>query len=453
MPSAHQLIAELIDESIRARQRRLHVTGSTECTLYALKAVDAKLDNNIRALASFGSDALTACEARVDASQGVRRDAAVHLHCAVAVQSADHPSTNQLLLQLVRRHHEQHTLAVRDALWFFPAGATDFDIRHGHIDLLLGQSDPTLQLFGVWAGLLRGALQAAAWATDHLSPIEHDPQSSDDALRRCCELALANLAAELPPDERCRWLLGGNVADRRHALDLLASSGKAAQHLGVDGCLTMAECADAALQRQAWFTASSMDPVACAAAARRSQTLSDEWRTSLLALGGAPEDLIRIVAAVCANDQPPRPECSDALHLMLGHVPVAVRQTPIDRLLRESQLRSDVLHAFRRAHVNVQNQADECAWDPSLWLAPESLNSRVRLRYGQRLVDRQVIGLPAEIASRLSAMVRQALYWEQARAEHTSFGRGLSAYAHARMQYLALDAAEFRHEHLASRVA
>lgn len=453
MPSAQQLIGELLDESLRARLRRLHVTGRTECTLYALKAVDAKLDRNVLALASFGDDALNALEAKVNESQGPMRDAAVHLLCAVATQMPAGSARDQALLQIVQRHQVQHELAVRDALWFFPVGLLEFEIRQDHVDLLLRQSDPMLQLFGVWAGFLRGALQAAVWASDYLSHFPPGSQASEAALRRCCELALASLGAELPDADRCQKLLEGSAADRRHALDLLAASGRAATQLTVQQCLQLAQTDDPALQRQAWFVASAIDPRACATAAHRAEQLGDEWRVLLDALGGSPESLVRTAASLCAAEEPPSPECSDALHLLLGHVPVAARQTPVDSPLRESQVRSDVLHLLRRAHINVNNQAHVCAWDESQVLATEALNAGVRLRYGHRLVGSQVPGIPVEIASRLSAVVRQTLYWEQARARSSPFGRGLSAYANARMQYLVLEAAAFNDEHLALQVA
>ena len=90
MPSRERLILELLDETVRARRRRLYITRGLGTRLLGLKTVDAKLDRNVRALAVFGEDTLQACSARLDETGHPQdRDALVHLRAACAVQMRD----------------------------------------------------------------------------------------------------------------------------------------------------------------------------------------------------------------------------------------------------------------------------------------------------------------------------------------------------------------------------
>ena len=450
MPSAQNLIDELLDESIRARQRRVHITSSTEATLYALKAVDAKLDENLRALASFGIGTLAICEQRLDQASSAERDAAVHLLCAVAVQLPASKQRDEAILNIVKRHWSTHKQAVNDALWFFPVGLSEFDIRHDHVMLLIGQGDPNLQHIGVTLAACRGVMQAGPWVYDKLRELGI---ASDGPLQRACEMTLACLNLCLPQEQRLLALLKGADDAQRHALQLIAQSGQARQLLDAPHYLSLTNTSDQTVQQLAWCLAALADPQACATALNGPLQLAVELRTRLGALVGSPRALIHCVQAITAQDTPPHAEGSDALLVLLGQVPVGVNQTPIEPLARSAQLRTYVLQCLRHSHVNVNNEADVCPWEPAQFLAPESLTTATRLRYGQRLHAPQPGCIPVEIASRLSAAMRQTLYWEQACARGHSFGFGLSAYANARMQYSVLNAAQWHDEHLAQRAA
>lgn len=447
MPSAQDLISELLDESIRARQRRVHITSNTEATLYALKAVDAKFDDNLRALASFGFGTLEQCEQRLRAANATEKDAAVHVLCALAVQLPASTQRDEAILNIVKRYWGGHTQSVSDALWFFPVGLSEFDIRHDHVILLLKQADPAVQHIGVTLAACRGAMEAGPWVYDKWRQLKGE----DTALYRACELTLACLGLNPPPEQRLADLLTGPIGARKHALELIAQSGHARKLLGVSRYLDLAAIEDSAAHPLSWYLAALADPQACAIALCGAPQVADELRVRVGALIGAPRDLIDCVQAITAQDTPPGAAHRDALLVLLGQVPVAAIQTPIDPQMRSAQLRTHVLQCLRHSHVNVNNEADVCPWEPEQFLAPESLATTTRLRFGQRLHAPQPGCIPVEIASRLSAPMRQALYWEQACAHGHSFGFGLLAYANARMQYSVLHAAQWHDEHLAQR--
>lgn len=447
MPSAQDLIRELLDESVRARRRRLWLSSTRDCTLYALKPVDATLDRNIQALASFGPEALQACNQKIKASAGSRadEDAAVHLLCAVAVQLPDGDQRNRDLQAFMAQYLANHAIAIRDALWFYPVGLNEFDIRHHHVVALLADANPAIQRLAIDILGRRGARTLAPLLRQRHLAIG----TGEHALRPTYELALARLGFGLPTAidriPRIHQLLAGSPQDRKHALALIAASGQTGA-LTSEQYLEMARTSDAEQQRLALCLATLVDPLVCAQAISRETTIDPALRTRIMALAGWIPGLIRNIQSLTAQTGPSSAENDDMLLTVLGHVPAAAKTTVIDTVAREQQLRDAVLRCLRQCHVNVHNDADTCPWETQRLLAPEALEQPVRVRHGNRFGAGGSI--PTEIASRMSSDMRQLLYWEQAGAAQAPYGFDLSPYANARLQYTVLQASEWLTQHL-----
>lgn len=441
MTTSNQLMTELIDESIRARRRRLTLTRTHDYTLNALRAVDAQLDRNVQALASLGMETLDACDAKIRASSGQTDEetAGVHLLCAVAVQMPPGKDRDTALHGIVQQLCPQFPDAVRDALWFFPATPHMFVVRHDHVRLLLGSPDEQVRQLAAEIAGLRGARDSADLIARQLIALA--PGGGE--ARRTYELAFVRMGLGLPqPDTHARsigQLLAGEASDQQHGLSLLLAAGQA--HLfSARQYLKLAEQAFGPLAHFAWSLATLRDPL-LAVSASAEHSLPAPLQQRILAFAGALPGLIDVVDELTARPAPITSTQADMLLTVLGELPASVLARPIDSQAREAELRAIFLQAMRQSHVNVHNDADIAPWQSARLLTQDALAKHARVRYGQRCADKPV--LPTELVSHMSPYMRQLLYWEQSACAQQPFGFDLSPYANARLQLNTLQATEW----------
>lgn len=430
MPRREQLIAELLEDTARARRRRLHITGAMDFRLLALQTVDDKIDRNLRALSVFGQDALQAAEQAIAASDHApTTNALIHVAAACAVQTAAPQDDAVLLAQWFERYGAAHRTALRDAWWFYPLDRASAARHPARVAALLRSTHEPARTLGIeLAG--RCGMQACL---PLISPIAG--AAPDGPPLRASELALCRLG-QAPVDlaARIQRRSGGAAEDLLHALRLIAASG----HLDlaqVEGYLRCAHMPHPALQRLGWCLATLCDPVQAHHRAEAHATMDPGLRLQVLALAGFPHALIAVAREVTTQLGPATAPQMDALSVLLGDVPMQVRANDVSPQEREQAVRLRVLQVFRDAHIAVTNDAKTCAWEAARMLAePDPAHNR-RLRFGRAARPREDGGAALQApVQQLGSLMRQALYIEQSVQARQPVGAGLSAYASTRHQ-------------------
>lgn len=431
MPSRETLIDALLDETVRARRRRLNVTRALDVRFLGLKTVDSKLDRNIRALAVFGDDALHAATQKLAGlTHAPTVDALVHVLAACAAQAASTADHHELLEQLHNLYAKNHRSALRDAWWFYPISRRAFDLHMQRVANML-QSRQMLehQLMATELAGRLGMLGCGPQIIDLLS------QTPDNPLHRSGELALCRMGiAPNTLPQRIQSLMQGGTTDVWHALRLIASSGQA-EGASIDQLLNWAQSSEQALSRLAWCLATISNPSAAHEASINNSVMDPALRTRVLALAGFPSGLIAIVRSLTEQNTPATPAQIDALAVFLGDVPMELSADPVDPVKREEALRAAVLKTLRMAHIPVRNEAKVCEWSADVMLAePHSPRSR-RLRYGTAVRPKEGGGVAlSTTVLQMGSLMRQALYIEQSVQAGRPIGAGLSAYASSRLQ-------------------
>lgn len=430
MPSRDQLIAELLEETVRARRRRLHITGTMDFRLLALQTVDRKIDRNVRALSVFGQHTLEALDNELSAcAPGPALDALVHVAAACGMEMHGHARADDMGARWFSRYGEHHRTAFRDAWWFFPQSRQGDAARIARTAALLASNAESIQNLGVElagrCGIAASAPRVAALATE----------LPDGTLLRACELALCRLnhpPSDLPARIHRRGT--GDADALLHALRLVATSGRL-DLVPMPGYLQCTRMQHPALQRLAWCLATLGDPVQAHRLALEDATLDDGMRWRVLALAGFPEGLIHLGRSVLQQPSEPTPAQLDALWTFLGDVPAEVRDKTAPPEIREQALRLAVLQTLRNAHVGVTNQARHADWTPEAMLAGAPPGQSRRLRFGHALRRQEDGGAALGSAVlQLTTLMRQALYIEQSVQSKKAVGAGLSAYAPSRHQ-------------------
>ncbi|RZJ14158.1 MAG: hypothetical protein EON50_07110 [Acidovorax sp.] len=433
MPSRAKLIDELLDETVRARRRRLNVTGTSDVRLLGLKTVDFKIDRNIRALAIFHSDSLDAGVNQLTRmTHAPTVHALVHVVAACAVQSVSTSRRKGLLELLFERYGGQHRSALRDAWWFYPMGRSAFDLHSQGIADMLQSSQSDRKLMAMELAGRLGMTHCASRIADWVAA------TSDGPGHRIGELALCRmgLVSETLPG-RIEQLIRGSEPDVMHAFRLMASSGRL-ESASSDQLISWAQSAKHDVSRLAWCLATIKNPVAAHDAVINNNAMDPDLRIRILALAGFPGGLIAVVRSVTEQALPATPAQIDALTTFLGGVPMELNAKPMDATQRDEALRTAVLAAFRVAHIPVRNEAKVCEWTPHAMLAePDTAHSARsrRLRYGaaMRLPENGGVVLHTSVLQ-MGALMRQALYIDQSVQAGRPIGAGLSAYASARHQ-------------------
>jgi hypothetical protein len=433
MPSREKLIDELLDETVRARRRRLNVTRALDVRLLGLKTVDSKIDRNIRALAVFGSDALDAAVQKLAGlTHAPAVDALVHVMAACAVQAASTANHQGLVERLFDAYGSKHRSALRDAWWFYPMSRRAFDLHLQRIASMLQSSQADHQLMAIELAGRLGMNSCSQRISELLA------NTPDSILHRSGELALCRMGTA--PDtlpKRVQSLLRGSAVDVLHGLRLIACSGLL-EGASIDQLLSWAQSPEPALSRLAWCLATICNPAAAHDAAINNTTMEPDLRIRVLAMAGFPSGLISVVRSVTDQLTPATPAQLDALSTLLGDVPMEVNAKPMDPAKREEALRTAVLKAFRATHIPVRNEAKECEWSAQAMLAePQGspgLHNR-RLRYGVAVRPKESGGVALETSVlQMGSLMRQALYIEQSVQAGHPVGAGLSAYAPSRHQ-------------------
>ena len=433
MPSREKLIDELLDETVRARRRRLNITRALDVRLLGLKTVDSKLDRNIRALAVFGSAALDAASQKLAGlTHAPTVDALVHVIAACGAQAASTANHQVLLERLVDVYGNKHRSALRDAWWFYPMSRRAFDRHLQRISNMLQSGQVSHQLM---ATELAGRLGMNSCSQRIAEMVDNAP---DGILHRSGELALCRMGTA--PDslpKRVQSLMRGSADDVLHALRLIAGSGLL-EGASIDEFLSRAQSPEPVLSRLAWCLATICNPGAAHDAAINNSSMDPDLRMRVLAMAGFPSGLIAVVRSVTDQLTPATPAQLDAMATLLGDVPMEVNAKPIDPAKREEALRTAVLRAFRTAHIPVRNEAKECEWSAQAMLAepqgPQGLHNR-RLRYGAAMRPKESGGVALDTSVlQMSSLMRQALYIEQSVQAGRPVGAGLSAYASSRYQ-------------------
>lgn len=429
MPSASQLIQELLAQTVRARQRRLFMTAADRTTLQALCSVDDMVDRNVRALSVFGSDAVDAAFRGLKATQQpAEQDAYVHVLCATVVQMPDGAERAYMLHNCVSMYLEKHRVAVRDAFWFFPVGRSMFEARDSHVRVALESDDPVFYWLGVE---LVGRTGNAALAKLLLE--RRPAHAGAEVMGRSTEMALASsgVGPILKP-QAIQRLLAGDEWAQAHALRLIAVTGQVGV-LQPRQALALTASEHPVVRRLAWTLASLTMPRETQQYALAQPTLLPEIRTRVLALTGYADGVIESLAAVVKSPSPIEAPVKDLMLLSLGQVPMEATTSTVEAPAREQALRDLVLQTLRDSHIGVTNEADQGPWTAQHMLADPDKVAQVRIRGGQR---KSAQGRLALTLMGLTAVMRQALYIEH--AVHHRSALALSAYDTARRQRDAL---------------
>lgn len=430
MPCRESLITELLEDTARARRRRLHITAAMDFRLLALQTVDDKIDRNLRALSVFGQDAIQAAEQAIAASDHApTTDALIHVAAACAVQAATPQADDEMLVRWFERFGATHRTALRDAWWFYPLDRASAARHPARVDALLRSThEPACSLGVELAG--RCGMQTCLPLIVPIAATANEGQ-----LLRASELALCRLGQ--PPDDlaaRIQRRGSGTAEDLLHALRLIAASGRL-DLAQAEGYLRCASMPHPALQRLGWCLATLCDPVQAHQQADERAAMAPDLRLQVLALAGFPQTLIAVAREVTAQPGPATAPQMDALTVLLGNVPMQVRTTDVSPEEREKALRLRVLQVFRDAHIAVTNEAKTCAWEAGLMLAEPDPAHHRRLRFGRAVRSQEAGGvalLPP--VQQLGSLMRQALYIEQSVQAHRPVGASLSAYASTRHQ-------------------
>jgi hypothetical protein len=430
MPSSEKLIHELLEETVRARRRRLNITHDMEVRLLGLKTVDSKMDRNIRALAVFGDDALKAAIKQLtESTHAATVDALVHVIAACAVQMPNTSNHVKLLELLQDQYGQKHRSALRDAWWFYPLSRRSFDLHLQRITAMLHSPQIDHQCMAIE---LAGRLGMTTCTQQLLNIVAATP--ADNVLHRTCELALCRMGAA--PDtltKRIKTLADTSSTNTLHALRLITASGQL-KGVSTENLLTWTQSTQQPISRLAWCLVAISNPTAAHNAAM-SGSMELNQRTRILALAGFPSGLISIVREITEQDIPATQAQLDALATYLEDVPMEVNAKPMDIRKREDALRAAVLKSFRAAHIPVRNEAKVCEWSAQAMLAEPHAQHGRRIRYGVAFRAKDSGGVPlGKSVPQMGALMRQALYIEQSVQAGRPIGAGLSAYATSRHQ-------------------
>jgi hypothetical protein len=435
LPPLPGLLEDLLDQGIRARQRRVMVMDHPGQTLAALKVMDAAIDRAIVAASLYGPQALRELDLRVAQSDGDKKAAAVFLRIALAVQmqTADvndwvlrHALSNERAGNLTHEMME----AVVDALRFSPVPKSPtadnsthlawlFVVAKDHPDLtplalkLVGERDVRSLRKGVEACLAQPAL--APWAHYALACMG----LAGDRTRQFVDAALnSGDAAQLEAALRVCAVDSRLATDRALELGLHAPQSSADIAWGILACR---------YPRRVYDYAMALPELAVATKVR------------LVALTGFMDGAVALCGELAQRDGRITPAEADVLELVFGHVPVEARTDPNDRAAKSKALRALVLQVCRQAHIAVKNDADQAPWDVQQILADPAQTVKLRVRDGQRITQ-DVPTLGAHVL-RVTHGLRQWLYLE--RGVYGQHAFSLSAHDVSRRQELALMVADF----------
>lgn len=422
------LLESLLDQGIRARQRRNFTADHHGQNLAALRVVDATIDRTLLAVSIYGIEALPLLDQRVSQSGGGAQDAAVFLRIAYAVQTRE-----PRLIQLVEECFGDHPRAVHEALRFFPVPSSRLGDDTSHILSLFERARQCKALASL-AIRLAGERDVKT-LREGIESLAEDPDLEADAhyalaCMGCAGLASKQFAKRCLESEDPQQMAAGlricSVAPKlsnshalKHALD------------------TAPDQADAA-----WAILACHFPRQTFDYAINNASMDLGLKIRLAALTGYADGAVALCLSLAEREGCVTPAEADLLQLVLGEVPIDARNEPNDQAAKSRALRTLLLRVFRTAHIGVNNDAEHCPWKLDLILADREQAASVRIRDGKRMTT-QLPPLDHQVLN-VTHGLRQWLYIERAiLGQHPL---ALSAYDVSRRQETAMMIAEVADE-------
>lgn len=423
----------MIDQAIRARQRRILIADNPSQKLSALRVCDSALDQAVISLSLYGADAGLQLEARIASSTGAAREAAVFLRVALVVHTRD-----SALMDLTREYLADYPRTIRDAYWFYPVPIGPFDDHTEHIVSLFDKSKETPALQVLALELIGRRDVKKLRQQVRLLP-------EDSILAPQVHLAMARLGdadqltrqfvnASLLPDQQTPNKIYAHAAMEIAAIDpRLLDKTVLGQILGAE----YGESIDTA-----WAIAACWDPQSLYHYAKTREDLPSTLMLRIVAVTGYIAGIIAACADMANSTGTITAQQADVLVLALGQVPPEARCEPNDQEQKSKALRSLLLRVCRAAHIPLNNDADRCPWDANAILAQPDQSDNVRLRAGAVLRD--TVPQFGSAVFEITHPLRQWLFIE--RASTAGITLSLSVVDVARRQELALMVAEFADE-------
>jgi hypothetical protein len=414
------LLEELLDQGVRARQRRNFTADHPAQNLAALRVPDAAIDRVLQATAIYGMEAVPLLNQRIAEASGNARDAAVFLRIAFAVQTGEADMVEQ-----VAQYHNDHPRAVHEALRFFPVPQNKLADDHSHIISLFEYSQDHEALAAL-AIRLAGERDVKALRSA-IEPLFENPNLATEVhfalacMGTASQAEIAFVQQCLQSDDPARITEGLRVC----AVDTRLADGQDLKH-AIDILAHQADIAWAILAcrypRQTFVYAMSDDELDTAVKIR------------LAALTGYVDGVVALCIELAQREGCVTPAEADVLELALGGIPMEVRCEPNDQAAKSHALRQLLIQVCQRAHIAVHNDADRCPWQSELILADPEQAASVRLRNGQRMPQ----GLPplGHAAFQVTHGLRQWLFIERALLGQHALA--LSAFDVSRRQELAM---------------
>jgi len=424
---------DLLEQGLRARQRRVLVAAHPGMHLGALAACDALIDRTVRAACLYGRAAPQALQARLEAGEAgspAAADAAVFLRVSLAVQQQE-----PALPEVIQCHVDAQPQAVYDALRFMPVPASPFLPQDAHIVQVFAHAEQRQPQWLPWALRLAGErdVKALRPRIEALLAGAHGAAAAHYALAcmgRPAAGAAGWVAAALRSGDPACVADGLRIAAVAPAL---ADSQALAQ-----GLARLPEGHPAA--DTAWGLLALRQPQATLGHARAQPSVPKDPWLRLVALTGCFEAVLEVCAALATQPDGLAPAQADVLALALGQVPAELRARPGDPALRSQALHALVLRACRQCRLPLRPAAEQAG--PDAWTAPHLLAEPqaaqgLRLRLGRPLaMDVPPLG---PWVRELTHGLRQWVYLEHAVTSGRSLA--LSAWDVTRRQDLALSVA------------
>jgi hypothetical protein len=414
------LLEALIDQGLRARQRRNFTADHPAQNLAALSVPDAAIDRALQAATLYGTEAIPLLDQRIAKASGGAKDAAVFLRIAFAVQTGEAD-----MIDLVAHYWADHPRDVHEALRFFPVPHNRLQDDASHIITLFEQARQNNALASL-AIRLAGERDVKP-LRKAIEPLIENPDMAADA-----HFALACMG-------------GASVSQTSFVQQCLQSDDPAKISEGLQVCAVDTRLADdhdlkhaidvmAHEADIAWAILACRYPRQTLLYAMSDDELNPALKVRLAALAGYPDWVVALCAELAEREGCITPAEADVLNLALGTVPVEARSDPNDQTAKSRALRQLLLQVFRQAHIPVKNDADCCPWQPALILADPEQAASIRLRNGKRMTH----ALPAlgQTVLRVTHGLRQWLFIERALLGQHALA--LSAYDVSRRQELAM---------------
>jgi hypothetical protein len=417
-------LEELIDQGLRARQRRNFTADHPAQNLAALSVPDAAIDRALQAATLYGTEAIPLLDQRITKASGSVKDAAVFLRIAFAVQTGEAG-----MVDLVVHYWADHPRAVHEALRFFPVPHNRLQDDVSHIITLFEQIQQDKALASL-AIRLAGERDVKP-LREAIEPLIEDPDLAADA-----HFALACMGGTSKSQatfvQQC--LQSDDPAKISEGLQVCAVDTRLADNQDLKHAIdVMAHEADVA-----WAILACRYPRQTFLYAIENDQLDTALKMRLAALTGYPDGITALCAELAEHEGGITPIEADVLALALGKIPVEVRAKPNDKTAKSRALRELLLQVFQQAHITVHNDAERCPWQPELILADPEQAVSIRLRDGKRMTN--TLPVLGRAVFRVTHPLRQWLYIERALLGRHALA--LSAHDVSRLQEAAMMIAE-----------